>query len=828
METAESDNKGSALAAGFQVMHHSEPMSQEVFRPQDGNVQEGFRPLQSDKFTNMGTNRQFSAQSSISNTETSAREFLSSISSSPVVLSGLYCTGLYCAEGLAKDFSTLAAPNNSGVSKAYVGEMKFSGLNSTTCHIQRPWISQKPQNHQPKNLEKELSSQSSARVARPPGEGRGKNQLLPRYWPRITDQELQLLTTKDSNCTITPLFEKVLSASDAGKIGRLVLPKACAEAYFPPISQAEGLPITVQDISGKDWQFQFRFWPNNNSRMYVLEGITPCIQSMQLQAGDTVIFSRRDPEGKLVMGYRRASNMSMGEETRMVNAGPASVPPSTQILSRKPDKPSTANMSGLNPQLFKTSGRAQVQTQKSSGLSQALDLGFGLSKAGVSGSKETREGSPYNLPVLSEKRKAKDMSCKTKKPRCDADSLEFKMHWEEAQSLLRSPPNVIPSIVTIEGYDFEEYEDPPVFGNEIISSDSLPRKLCNMQQDVPSSIPCPSQHNSGIISNDSTAKKQTLVEPLKEPEAFSGLETLAFLATAEENVHVTSASLSPASISAVASSSAVPSAATAEVAATTSVTPNISAPASSPATTTKHPRHRPGCSCIVCIQPPSGKGPKHKPNCDCNVCMTVKRRFHTLMLRRKKLQSEKEAEGSSQKNQHVVKEGMESMGAGRRPNDSSSYKNGLWQGGIVAPLSKAGTPRTADIQSNRGAKAVNIASTGSYVVKMEPDIQIASKGPQIDLNIQPEKEEEMGRGGFRGLSMKSLLQNASYPLDIYLKQHGLASLVYNEQLPHFLENSDGTSFDKNDDDLEEKRPVIGVVPDGHEHDRTLINCHIKQ
>lgn len=28
--------------------------------------------------------------------------------------------------------------------------------------------------------------------------------------------------------------------------------------------------------------------------------------------------------------------------------------------------------------------------------------------------------------------------------------------------------------------------------------------------------------------------------------------------------------------------------------------------------TTKHPRHRPGCSCIVCIQPPSGKGPKHK------------------------------------------------------------------------------------------------------------------------------------------------------------------------------------------------------------------------
>lgn len=60
------------------------------------------------------------------------------------------------------------------------------------------------------------------------------------------------------------------------------------------------------------------------------------------------------------------------------------------------------------------------------------------------------------------------------------------------------------------------------------------------------------------------------------------------------------------------------------------------------ATTTRHPRHRPGCTCIVCIQPPSGKGPKHKPTCMCNVCMTVKRRFKTLMMRKKKRQSEYE------------------------------------------------------------------------------------------------------------------------------------------------------------------------------------------
>ncbi|MCO5602659.1 hypothetical protein L7F22_056795 [Adiantum nelumboides] len=105
-------------------------------------------------------------------------------------------------------------------------------------------------------------------------------------------------------------------------------------------------------------------------------------------------------------------------------------------------------------------------------------------------------------------------------------------------------------------------------------------------------------------------------------------------------------------------------------------------------------------------------------------------------------------------------------------------------------LSKGLTPRLvdirlADIKSNRGARAVNLASTQSYalgIVKMKPDTQLASKGPQMDLNSQLEKEEEMGKSP-HGLSMKSLLQNASYPLDIYLKRHGLTSLVCIQQMP---------------------------------------------
>ncbi|KAJ8426066.1 hypothetical protein Cgig2_011283 [Carnegiea gigantea] len=126
-----------------------------------------------------------------------------------------------------------------------------------------------PKSNIAKGTDANKSPFSSMRVARPPAEGRLRNQLLPRYWPRITDQELQKLSG-DLNSTIVPLFEKILSASDASRIGRLVLPKACAEAYFPPINQSEGLPLKIQDVKGNEWTFQFRFWPNNNSRIMQL------------------------------------------------------------------------------------------------------------------------------------------------------------------------------------------------------------------------------------------------------------------------------------------------------------------------------------------------------------------------------------------------------------------------------------------------------------------------------------------------------------------------------------------------------------------------------
>ncbi|KAJ7520668.1 hypothetical protein O6H91_19G016500 [Diphasiastrum complanatum] len=285
------------------------------------------------------------------------------------------------------------------------------------------------------------------RAGRAHGEGKGRSQLLPRYMPRITDQEMTQIMSGDENAIFTPLFEKMLSASDAGRIGRLVLPKACAEAYFPSISVPEGQPLDIHDITGKKWTFQFRYWPNNNSRMYVLEGVTPCIQHMGLQAGDTVTFSRLDPEGKLVMGYRKASASSSQD--------PHATPRSVRNAHRHPD-------------LQSMSSEKEGSVGNNLNRSIALDAGYGWSKSDKMFSKEKGSAIIQAL-LLADKKRGRPLGSKSKRLRIDSDdALELKTTWEEAQELLRPPPGVVPSIVTIDGHEFEEYEDPPVLSKQTI------------------------------------------------------------------------------------------------------------------------------------------------------------------------------------------------------------------------------------------------------------------------------------------------------------------------------------------------------------------------
>ncbi|KAJ7946909.1 B3 domain-containing protein [Quillaja saponaria] len=557
------------------------------------------------------------------------------------------------------------------------------------------------------------SGETQIRNGRPRAEYRAR--LLPRYWPRCTDQELQQIPI-DSNSVITPLFQKTLSASDAGRIGRLVLPKKCAEAYFPPISQPEGLPLKILDTKGKEWIFQFRFWPNNNSRMYVLEGVTPCIQSMQLQAGDTVTFSRLEPEGKLVMGFRKASSSTpsyQDNETNKIGNGAS------------------------------THGDVELTDPNS------------WSKVDKSGyiAKEVL-GSKSSVP---RKRKSSTLGSKSKRLRIEnEDLIELKLTWEEAQGLLRPPPNHIPSIVVLEGFEFEEYEDAPILGKPTIFTtndvgenirwaqceDCLKWRKLPVNSLLPSKWTCSdnswdpersscsaaqelsAEQLEDLLAPNNSAPSRKMKAAKQDPdkfEALEGLDTLANLAIMGEGEAL---------------------------------------PASAQATT-KHPRHRPGCSCIVCIQPPSGKGPKHKQTCTCNVCLTVKRRFRTLMLRREKKQSEREAESTRKKQQEQPPLLPEIL-----LDDD--------------PLPCSNT----EISSPNHNQEVNDGSDD------DPNMIRPSASPfkgQIDLNIQPEREEELSPVSDFG-SMTTLLQDTTHRC---LRQQSLSSSGGAGDSPGTQSQSDG-------------------------------------
>ncbi|XP_057428834.1 B3 domain-containing protein Os07g0563300-like isoform X2 [Lotus japonicus] len=582
------------------------------------------------------------------------------------------------------------------------------------------------------HLSLDSSGDAQVRNGRPRADARGRNQLLPRYWPRCTDLELQQISI-DSNSIITPLFQKTLSASDAGRIGRLVLPKKCAETYFPPISQPEGLPLKILDAKGKEWIFQFRFWPNNNSRMYVLEGVTPCIQSMQLQAGDTVTFSRLEPEGRLVMGFRKAS----------------SAMPSDQ------DNDTNKNGNGF-------SAHGEVELADPNSWSKVDKSGY-IAKEAL-GSKSLK------------KRKTSILGSKSKRLKIESeDMIELKITWQEAQGLLRPPPNLIPSIVVIEGFEFEEYEDAPVLGKPtIFTNDNDGEKIqwaqcedCMKWRKLPANALLPSKwtcsDNAYDIARSSCSAPQELTAEQLEnllpscnsvskkmkatkldpdnAEALEGLDTLANLAILGEG-------------------EALPSSGQA---------------------TTKHPRHRPGCSCIVCIQPPSGKGPKHKQTCTCNVCLTVKRRFRTLMLRREKKQSEKEAETARKKQQQQ-----------QHPQPLPTSEILLYDDSLPC--------NTGDSSSPNQNKEGNDGSDD------DPNRIKSSVSPfkgQIDLNIQPEREEELSPGSDSGGMMK-LLHDAN---DRYLPKH---QTVLNSGTG----DSSGSQSQQIGDGVREEKHSNGVVAHG--------------
>ncbi|KAG0540676.1 hypothetical protein BDA96_03G429400 [Sorghum bicolor] len=133
------------------------------------------------------------------------------------------------------------------------------------------------------------------------------------------------------------LLQKVLKQSDVGSLGRIVLPKE-AEVHLPELKTRDGISIPMEDIgTSRVWNMRYRFWPNNKSRMYLLENTGEFVRSNELQEGDFIVIYSDVKSGKfLIRGVKVRppaqeqgnGSSAAGKHKLMSPAGPekASVP----------------------------------------------------------------------------------------------------------------------------------------------------------------------------------------------------------------------------------------------------------------------------------------------------------------------------------------------------------------------------------------------------------------------------------------------------------------------------------------------------------------------
>ncbi|KAM0954665.1 hypothetical protein ACFX13_023572 [Malus domestica] len=152
------------------------------------------------------------------------------------------------------------------------------------------------------------------------------------------------------------LFQKELKNSDVSPLRRMILPKKAAEAHLPTLESKEGIAINMDDIDGLHvWSFKYRFWPNNNSRMYVLENTGDFVNVHGLQFGDYIMVYQDNHNQNYVIQARKASDqdhvygdisgMNNAVSDRYVHESEANKFSSSSFYMPKMDEDMTAGMS---------------------------------------------------------------------------------------------------------------------------------------------------------------------------------------------------------------------------------------------------------------------------------------------------------------------------------------------------------------------------------------------------------------------------------------------------------------------------------------------------
>ncbi|KFK39784.1 hypothetical protein AALP_AA3G287300 [Arabis alpina] len=126
------------------------------------------------------------------------------------------------------------------------------------------------------------------------------------------------------------LLQKVLKQSDVGNLGRIVLPKKEAETHLPELEARDGISLAMEDIgTSRVWNMRYRFWPNNKSRMYLLENTGDFVKTNGLQEGDFIVIYSDVKCGKYLI---------RGVKVRQPAGQKPEAPPSTAAATKRQSK----------------------------------------------------------------------------------------------------------------------------------------------------------------------------------------------------------------------------------------------------------------------------------------------------------------------------------------------------------------------------------------------------------------------------------------------------------------------------------------------------------
>uniref|UniRef100_B4G1A0 TF-B3 domain-containing protein n=2 Tax=Zea mays TaxID=4577 RepID=B4G1A0_MAIZE len=158
------------------------------------------------------------------------------------------------------------------------------------------------------------------------GDNESNNSDEPDPKPAVEMEDLNQgndhTSNKTANCQdYRMVLRKDLTNSDVGNIGRIVLPKKDAEPNLPILEDKDGLILEMDDFElPVVWNFKYRYWPNNKSRMYILESTGEFVKRHGLQAKDILIIYRNKKSGRYVARAVKAEDIAP-PECECVEAG---------------------------------------------------------------------------------------------------------------------------------------------------------------------------------------------------------------------------------------------------------------------------------------------------------------------------------------------------------------------------------------------------------------------------------------------------------------------------------------------------------------------------